>query len=258
MKGRVENWRDIPGYNGWYQISTEGRVRSYKAHGTGKRLDQPKELHPRLRNTSHGPYLVVTLKPDAKTHRTHTMTRLMAETWLKNLPPDYIIYLKNGNPADVSLSNMVVGTKEGQRARARAAFLAKKNKAYCKKLPVVKIDLTLEVVDAYPSARQAAMDTTINRGTIQLYCNHKTKKSVIAPDGFIYAWDDTRSIWATMRRAMRELDEMGIRYNDPFTGRYFDIPPHVDFDLDPALWWAEASSGGGGGAPIQTLNSLTG
>lgn len=123
MKGRVENWRDIPGYNGWYQISTEGRVRSYKAHGTGKRLDQPKELHPRLRNTSHGPYLVVTLKPDAKTHRTHTMTRLMAETWLKNLPPDYIIYLKNGNPADVSLSNMVVGTKEGQRARARAAFL---------------------------------------------------------------------------------------------------------------------------------------
>lgn len=35
MKGRVENWRDIPGYNGWYQISTEGRVRSYKAHGTG-------------------------------------------------------------------------------------------------------------------------------------------------------------------------------------------------------------------------------
>ena len=31
MKGRVENWRDIHGYNGWYQISTEGRVRSYKA-----------------------------------------------------------------------------------------------------------------------------------------------------------------------------------------------------------------------------------
>ena len=48
MKGRVEYWRDIPGYNGWYQISTEGRVRSYKAHGTGKRLEQPKELHPRL------------------------------------------------------------------------------------------------------------------------------------------------------------------------------------------------------------------
>lgn len=113
MKGRVEHWRDIPGYNGWYQISTEGRVRSYKAHGTGKRLEEPKELHPRLRNTSHGPYLVVTLKPDAKTHCTHTMTRLMAETWLKNLPPDYIIYLKNGNPADVSLSNMVVGTKDG-------------------------------------------------------------------------------------------------------------------------------------------------
>ena len=230
-------------------------MRSYKAHGTGKRLDQPKELRPRLRNTSHGPYLVVTLKPDAKTHRTHTMTRLMAETWLKNLPPDYIIYLKNGNPADVSLSNMVVSTRAEQRERARAAMAARNRKPYCKKLPVVKIDLTLEVVDAYPSARQAALDTTINRGTIQLYCNHKTKKSVIAPDGFIYAWDDTRSIWATMRRAMRELDEMGIRYNDPFTGRYFDIPPHVDFDLDPTLWWAEAPPGGGGGHPFRPLTA---
>lgn len=251
--GRVERWRDIPGYDGWYQISTEGRVRSYRAYGPGNRLEEPRELHPRLRNTSHGPYLVVALKVDAKTQRTHTMTRLMAETWLKNLPPDYIILLKNGNPADVSLSNMVVSTRAEQRERARAAMAARNRKPYCKKLPVVKIDLTLEVVDAYPSARQAALDTTINRGTIQLYCNHKTKKSVIAPDGFIYAWDDTRSIWATMRRAMRELDE-----NDPFTGRYFDIPPHVDFDLDPTLWWAEASPGGGGGAPIQTLNSLTG
>ena len=183
------------------------------------------------------------------------MTRLMAETWLKNLPPDYIILLKNGNPADVSLSNMVVSTRAEQRERARAAMAARNRKPYCKKLPVVKIDLTLEVVDAYPSARQAALDTTINRGTIQLYCNHKTKKSVIAPDGFIYAWDDTRSIWATMRRAMRELDEMGIRYNDPFTGRYFDIPPHVDFDLDPTLWWAEASPGGGGGHPFRPLTA---
>lgn len=110
-------------------------MRSYKAHGIRKAPGAAKELHPRLRNTSHGPYLVVTLKPDAKTHRTHTMTRLMAETWLKNLPPDYIIYLKNGNPADVSLSNMVVGTKEGQRARARPAFLAKKTRPTARSSP---------------------------------------------------------------------------------------------------------------------------
>lgn len=83
--GQVERWRDIPGYDGWYQISTEGRVRSYRAYGPGNRLEEPRELHPRLRNTSHGPYLVVALKVDAKTQRTHTMTRLMAETWMKNL-----------------------------------------------------------------------------------------------------------------------------------------------------------------------------
>lgn len=133
--GRVERWRDIPGYDGWYQISTEGRVRSYRAYGPGNRLEEPRELHPRLRNTSHGPYLVVALKVDAKTQRTHTMTRLMAETWLKNLPPDYIILLKNGNPADVSLSNMVVSTRAEQRERARAAMAARNRKPYCKKAP---------------------------------------------------------------------------------------------------------------------------
>lgn len=46
LMGRVERWRDIPGYDGWYQISTEGRVRSYRAYGPGNRLEEPRELHP--------------------------------------------------------------------------------------------------------------------------------------------------------------------------------------------------------------------
>lgn len=143
--------------------------------------------------------------------------------------------------------------------RASSAEFAKSDpESEIWKADVTACETAIRILAALSGEGCTDLETTINRGTIQLYCNHKTKKSVIAPDGFIYAWDDTRSIWATMRRAMRELDEMGIRYNDPFTGRYFDIPPHVDFDLDPTLWWAEASSGGGGGAPIQTLNSLTG
>ena len=120
-------------------------------------------------------------------------------------------------------------------------------------LPVLKIDLSLSVIDAYPSARQASLDTNISRSSILLYCNRETKRSVIAPDGYIYAWDDTRRLWATLRRAMKELDEMGLRYNNPFTGRYFDLEPEPDFDIDPALWWSDVSPAlaAGGGYPFQ-------
>ena len=51
-----EEWRDIPGFGGWYQISTEGRVRSFrKGHGEKDvRADAPKIMTPRLtRNIKH-------------------------------------------------------------------------------------------------------------------------------------------------------------------------------------------------------------
>lgn len=242
MTGQRECWRDIPGYDGLYRISTTGRVLAYRGY-RGKRLDTPKELHPRFGSAGgiDRHYLIISLRtPGTGERRTYQMTRLMAETWLTGLPPDYIIHLRNGDPSDVSLQNLVVDTKQASAERMRERHRQNPNKSYCRKLPVVKIDLTLEVVDAYPSARQASMDTHISRATILHYCNRQTKQSVIAPDGFIYAWDDTRRIWATLKRAMQELDEMGVRYNDPLTGRYFDLPPQEDLPLDPRLWWAEA------------------
>lgn len=31
---------------------------------------------------------------------------------------------------------------------------------------------------------------------------------------------------------------MGVRYNNPFTGRYFDLPADDDPEIDlDALWW---------------------
>jgi len=251
---RREEWRDIPGYDGWYQISTEGRIRSFrKGHGIKDvRSETPTIMVPKLwRNIKYGSTClrIRLVAPDGKLHFRY-LTTLMADTWMGPRKPGYNVCIKNNNPADVRLSNLCI-MKRSEITRLKT----KGPKTIRRKLPVIKIDKTLEVVDAFPSARQAALASGISPVTLRDYCNRKPKQSIIAPDGFIYAWDDTRRIWATLQRAMRELDEMGIRYNNPFTGRYFDLPPDTDDSIDlHSLWWANSFPlAGGGGFGIVAL-----
>lgn len=244
-----EEWKDIPGYDGWYQISTEGRVRSYRK-GKGhknSRWEDPKVMSPELwRNRKSGSTClrIKLTSPNGKRINRY-MTTLMADTWIGPRKPGYSVCTKNNNPADVRLSNLcIMKTSDITRLKIKGP------KSFCKKLPVIKIDRSLEVVDAYPSARQAALAAGFDRVTISRYCNREFKQSIIAPDGFIYAWDDARMIWATLKRAMRELDELGMRYNNPFTGRYFDLPPDdglgidVNVGFDSSLWRGGATSEG--------------
>lgn len=253
MSAQKEEWKDVPGYGGWYQISTEGRVRSYRAPGNqlkfGKRLETPKALNPHLKKKNgREDWLAVNLLGEDGKKHTECMTKLMANTWMGGCPAGHLTCTKNGNPADVRLSNLHFLTTR-EVAMHGLAKRKKNKKAYCKKLPVLKIDDTLTVVDAFPSARQAALAAKLPRCTIQYYCNSKFKKSAFAPDGYIYSWDDSRRVWAMLKRAMRELDNKGIPYNSPFTGRYFDLPQNDDPNIDvDTLWWSQALALAGGGA----------
>lgn len=255
MSAQKEEWRDIPGYGGWYQISTEGRVRSFKTRGNhsknNQRMETPRLLTTRIKrpkNRSRGECLVVTLHDESGKHKVEYITKLMAETWMGGCPPGCSTRTKNGNSFDVRLSNLHFVTKEDAVKEMKRAQL-KAARPYCKKLPVLKIDDTLTVVEAYPSARQAALAAKLPRCTIQYYCNFKFKKSAFAPDGYIYSWDDSRRVWAMLKRAMRELDNKGIPYNSPFTGRYFDLPQDDDPNIDvDTLWWSQVLTPAGGGA----------
>lgn len=89
MSGEVlalpyECWRWIPGYEGWYQVSTRGRVRSVDRWVTypdgSKRFIKGRILKPELNKKG---YLYVYLCRDGKrcNFRVH---RLVAETWISN------------------------------------------------------------------------------------------------------------------------------------------------------------------------------
>lgn len=76
MNNINEFWKDIIGYEGLYQVSNLGNVKSLNYHRTG----QEKLLS--LRISSHG-YLLINLYKDGK-YICHSVHRLVAEAFLPN------------------------------------------------------------------------------------------------------------------------------------------------------------------------------
>ncbi len=159
--------------------------------------------------------------------------RAMAETFIGNIPKGMIAYHKDGDSRNNALWNIGIGDRaELARERMREK-VAGRNRS-----PVVKIDRTLTVIDAYPSITRAAAVNGFTQQMMWRYCSLKIGLSVFAPDDFIYTFDSTLWIWRAIKRAMGELDATGVRYNNPFTGRYFDLPMDDDLEIDPAaLRW---------------------
>lgn len=241
MSTRKEEWRDIPGYDGFYQISDWGRVRSFRANDThhpGSRTDTPKLARVSITGCKDGKNQgakVSLRKPGAKESQSVSVPRLVAMTWLGGIPDGARAYHRDGNPANNSRWNIAIGWP---------------NKVMNKTLKptrktVVKIDLSLEIVDCYSGVRAAARANGLVHGSVRSYCN-LTTKTIIAPDGYIYAWDDDNWLRKTLRKARVELDALGIRYNDPHTERYYDLQEAPDLDLDPDIMWSEAPACGGG------------
>lgn len=107
----VEAWRDIPGYEGIYRVSSEGRIHSLARsvrmpQGTLKQLPQQAiRTHP----TRSGHINVVLCKSGTK--RNHMVHRLLAEIFLADswFPGAQVCH-NDGNPANNGLSNLRWGT----------------------------------------------------------------------------------------------------------------------------------------------------
>ena len=214
-----------------------GRIRSLRKNAT-----RPKIMKPNLAGTrSSGRYLRIMLVAPSGKRVTKSMAVLMADTFIGPRPDGYVVCIKNNDPTDVRLQNLSVM----QRSTV-TKLKTPRPKTIRKKLPVVKINKELEVVDAFPSVRQAALNDGINPKTLQWYVDRKSKRTVFAPNGYLYCWDDSRSIWASLRRAMMELDAQGLRYNNPFTGKYFDLPIDEGLDIDlMTIPWSQVLCVGG-------------
>ena len=105
-----EEWRDIPGYEGRYQASNLGRIRSVArrvniCHGA-TRLMRGRVLRPA--GQKRDPHLRVTLKHGGYGVLVH---RLVAETFLGPCPEGQEVRHLDGDPLNNRVENLAYGTR---------------------------------------------------------------------------------------------------------------------------------------------------
>lgn len=106
-----EEWRDIPGYEGCYQVSSIGRVRSLdrrarRRHHSGRQFEC--QLRGRVLSLQYGGtgYLQVALGRG----NIRMVHRLVALAFIGPVPPGHEVRHRNGDKTDNSLANLAYAT----------------------------------------------------------------------------------------------------------------------------------------------------
>lgn len=192
-RGRVEKiketWKDVVGYQGKYQVNTEGGVR--RIYPSGK----TRNMTPYRKKMRGSRRFVVKLTKDGKP-REAILIQIMAEAFLGPCPAGCAPYHKNGAQSENHVQNIAYMDRH-ELGRMMGAQSRRKG--------VAKIDSNGETVAFYPSAREAARRNYMSCQTVTARCNGKCK-SAFAPDGYAYAWEDSEmSTKQTIRKIEQEL-----------------------------------------------------
>ena len=172
-----EKWKDIPGFDGRYQASTEGRIRRvWQKSGTFRMLKPYKKGSGKHSNAEA---LRVALIANDGRKVVRTVLKLVALTYY-GVPDGMVPIHANGEKSDCAARNVLLVTNQesGKRFGADAG-----------RRPVMKIDAAGEAVEFYRSAREAARHNYVSYQTVMDRCNGKVKKE-FALDGYSYRWDD--------------------------------------------------------------------
>lgn len=164
-----ELWKDIDGYNGLYQISTLGRIKSFH-YGKEKILKTRK--HP-------SGYQLVNLKN--KTFRVHY---LVAKAFLENINNYKEINHKNENKSDNSVDNLEWCTR---KYNCNYGSLPKKvANRFSKKVIMIDEESEYKPIVVFPSAMDAERMMKIDHSSIIKCCKGKIKQA----GGFVWKYAD--------------------------------------------------------------------
>lgn len=163
----VEIWRDIEGYEGLYQVSNFGRVKSLNKR-KGRILKPIKD---------HFGYLRVNLYKDFK-YKIHKVHRLVAQAFIEN-PNNYPII----NHKDEDKTNNKVENLEWcnhQYNNNYGTVIERKRKTSTNNPKTSKKVLCVETGIVYPSLMQLCRELNLNSGSVCNVCNgkHKTHKGL--------------------------------------------------------------------------------
>lgn len=193
-----ETWRDVPGYEGLYQISIdtkEGRCRSLKyKRGKQSRI---------LKNVTNKGYIFWTLCTEDKPVSMQaarwialTFPELVENEYfegaaidhkdtdrLNNQPNNLRWVTTKGNQNNPLTKNNIAISKKEYYLNNPSAYQNQNNNP-ARSTPIEQYSLTGEYIDWYPSAREAARKTNGCSGHISSCCTGKRKTS----GGFIWKY----------------------------------------------------------------------
>lgn len=116
-----EEWREVVGFEGLYEVSNRGRVRSLDRMTNGphgSRRIRGRVLKPSTHSTSG--YKLVTLRNSGK-NRSTSVHSLMAEAFLGSRPnKDSIVAYIDGDPENTHIDNLTWTSFEMVRALSKA------------------------------------------------------------------------------------------------------------------------------------------
>ena len=160
-----EVWKDVAGYEGLYQVSNLGRIKSmerYCKDRSSVRLIpetfKKASLSGTEKNGQH--YLQVALFKDGK-RRLYRIHRIVAEMFIPNPENKEVVNHKNGNKHDNRVDNLEWCTNAENNAHAISTGLHKTIINGKNSVAICQCDKERNVIAEYPSMMEAERQTGI-------------------------------------------------------------------------------------------------
>ncbi|KAA6303151.1 MAG: hypothetical protein EZS26_000754 [Candidatus Ordinivivax streblomastigis] len=173
----IEIWKDIPEYEGFYQASNLGKIKSCKRYVLhpqyGKQLINEKVLKQNLSTTGYY-QLLLCKNGKPKRYKTH---RVIAQTFIPNPENKPMIDHINGIPTDNRVENLRwVNQTENMNNPIFVKRTSEKHKGKINNhfsIPVIQIDKNHNIINRFLSSMEAQRITGINHNGINRVCAGK-------------------------------------------------------------------------------------
>ena len=177
-----EIWKDIKGYEGIYQISNFGQIKSLNYNHTGK------EKIRQLDVSNKGYYTILLSKNGNK--KKFSVHRLVAETFIPNIKELPMVNHIDGIKTNNNIDNLE--WCDGSKNEKHAYDNGLKTKKFGENNPMAKsvdvFDLDGNFIMTFPTVKEAAKQMKVGENTVINGCKEKTKN----PKTYIFRYSEKK------------------------------------------------------------------
>ena len=180
-----EKWEWVRGYEGYYQISNKGRLKSFYRDKEGKILSV---------KHSSGWYLTVVLRMPGKHSKTKRIHTMVAEAFIGEIPHGYHVHHKDGNRQNNCVENLEIihpANHSALGAEEHPEHLSgmKKHNQYERPREIRMYDDDGNYLAAFPNSHAAELVTGIcARNILQVAGHEEYKPGMVRKHAGGYVW----------------------------------------------------------------------